>query len=93
MTKPDFAAEFVALAREVAEIDASASVRIEAELRRRYGGEQVRIAERAPLTLSVIDGLLRERKPVRQVANELGVSRATIYRHIGRKNIKSQGDA
>lgn len=88
--KPDFAAEFVALAREVADVSPDAGARLEAELRARYAGSQVRIAERPPLTLDAIDGLLRQRKPVRAVAVELGVSRATIYRMIGNGRRKSQ---
>lgn len=82
--KPDFVSELVALAGEVAGVDASAAARLDAELRGRFGGKQVRIAERPPLTVERIDAELRQRKPVRQVAADLGVSRATIYRYLGK---------
>jgi len=81
--KPDFAAEFVALAREIADVSPDAGARLEAELRARYAGTQVRIAERPPVTLERINEVLRQGKPVRLVADELGVSRMTIYRHLG----------
>lgn len=93
MNKPDFAVQFVALVREVAHTGDDTCARIEAEIRRRFGGEQVRIAERPPLTLERIDAALRERKPVRVVASELGVSRATIYRYLGKPRKKTQAPA
>ena len=78
--KRDFATEFVALAREVAAVSPDAGARLESELRQRYAGEPIRIAERPPVTPERVDELLRQRKPVRVVAADLGVSRATIYR-------------
>lgn len=83
MTKPDFAAEFVALAREVAAVSPDAGARLEAELRARYAGAPVKILERPPVTLERINAVLRQGKPVRVAADELGVSRMTIYRALG----------
>lgn len=82
--KPDFAAELAALVRDVAPEALAAAARIEREVRARYGGQQVRIAERPPLTLHAIDERLRQRMPVAAIATDLGVSRRTIYRHLKR---------
>lgn len=80
--KIDFVAQVVALARETAQIDERAAREIEARLRSEHGGRTVRIAERAPLTPEFIDSRLRERKSVREIANESSVSRATVYRML-----------
>lgn len=90
MSKIDFVSEFVALAGNVG-LDESASAKLEAEIRGRFGGQQVRIAERPPVTVERIDAILRQRKPVREVAAELGVSRATIYRHLGQSKKSQRG--
>jgi len=90
--KTDFATEFVALAVEIAAVSPDAGARLEAELRARYAGRPVRISVEAPVTLERIDGLLRQRMPVREVAIHLGVSRATIYRMIKQPR-KSHGSA
>lgn len=87
--KPDFVAEFVALARDTAGIDARAAQQIEARLRSDYGGQTVRIAERPPVTPEFIDARLRERKSVREIAGEVGMSRATIYRMLNQPKSKA----
>ena len=86
--KSDFVAEFVALARDTAGLDDRAAQQIEARLRSDYGGQTVRIAERPPVTMEFIDTRLRERKSVREIACEAGMSRATIYRILGAKSFK-----
>lgn len=92
----DFAQQFVALAQQVAGIDADAARRIEIALRAQHGGRSVRILPgpvRPAPTLEMIDAGLRERKPVRQIAQELGVHRATLYRLLNRRPAKSQAKA
>ena len=88
--KPDFVTEFVALARESASIDDRTAREIEAKLRAQHGGRTVRIAERAPVTAEFVDAQLRERKSVRRIAGEVGLSRATIYRIIGANSFKKR---
>ena len=85
MSKSDIVAEFVALAREVAGVDPQAAKRLSAGLRHAYGGQKVIILPREPITLEQIDVGLRQGKPVRTIAGELGCSRATIYRHLSAK--------
>jgi DNA invertase Pin-like site-specific DNA recombinase len=69
-------------------LDPQALAAAEQKLRHELGGQQLRIAERPPITLERINAGLRARLPVVEIAAGLGVSRATIYRHLGRK--KSQ---
>jgi DNA invertase Pin-like site-specific DNA recombinase len=85
----DYAARIAAIACQALAADPSARENVEAALRRELGGKQVRIAERAPITVEVINAGLRARKPVAVIAQELGCSRATLYRHLGRPR-KSQ---
>lgn len=82
----DHAARIAAIACQALAAEPAASARIEAALRRELGGQQFRIAERPPVTLAAIDAGLRERKPMRVIAAELGVCRQTLYRHLGRKS-------
>lgn len=69
----------------VAPMDHAAIARVEAALRNEFGGSAVRIEARAPVTLEQIDAGLRQRKPVAVIAEEVGLSRATIYRMLGKK--------
>lgn len=69
---------------EATQIDTQALARAEQAIRREFAGARLRIEPRAPLTIEDIDVRLRQRKPVAAIAPELGVSRATIYRMIGR---------
>jgi len=83
--KSDIVAEIAALAREVAGVDPVAAQKLANAVRNTYGGQSVRILPRAPITLASIDQELRRGKPVRVIAQELGVSRATLYRHLSQK--------
>lgn len=73
----------------VAPLDASRG-EAEALLRRELGGQQLRIEERPPLDMSKVDALLRQRVPVREIADGLGVHRATIYRHLTPKSRRAR---
>lgn len=88
----DHAARIAAIACQALAADPAAGRQIEAALRRELGGQQVRIAERPPITLDAINAGLRERKPVRVIAAELGVCRATLYRYLAKPR-KSQAPA
>lgn len=90
MIKSDIVAEFIALARDVAGVDPQAAKRLGDGIRHAYGGQKVIILPREPITLEQIDGGLRQGKPVRLIATELGCSRATIYRHLGAKVTRKQ---
>lgn len=86
----DHAARIAAIACQALDADSAAGRQIEDALRRELGGQHVRISERAPITLDAINAGLRERKPIRVIAAELGVNRATLYRHLKAKTRKSQ---
>ena len=77
--KTDFVAQFVALARE------TPPEALESAIRSRFGGQQVRITAepvRPAPSIDDVDARLRQRMPVRAIAADLGVSRATIYRML-----------
>lgn len=78
----DFVAELTALARDAAGIDDTAAARLAAALRSSYGGQRVRILPVEPVSKERIDSELRRGKVVREIAREMGTSRATIYRHL-----------
>lgn len=88
MKREDFACQVVGLMREFAEVDADCAAKVESELRRRYAGKQVTVERRAPLTQDDIDFALRRRMSVKDIAQQNGVSRSTIYRMIGSKSLK-----
>ncbi len=77
----DFATKCAALAVRVAGIDQAAASRLESELRKRHGGQLVKI-ERPLVTYEMISEGLRQSKPVARIADEIGVSRATLYRRL-----------
>ena len=77
----DFATKCAALAVRVAGIDQAAAARLETELRKRHGGQLVKI-ERPVVTYETITEGLRQGKPVARIATETGVSRATLYRRL-----------
>ena len=90
--KPDFVAEFVALARQtMPDAPPDALRRLETGIRDQWGGRQVRI-EPVPVpagpTIDEVDARLRQRMPVRAIAQELGVHRSTIYRMLDPRRAK-----
>ena len=91
MSDKDFVVQFAALACEIAGADPSRAPLLERELRRRFGSRSVRIEPHPPVTLDRINAGLRSGCTVREIALETGVSRSTIYRHLGRR--KSQRPA
>jgi hypothetical protein len=88
--KPDAVQQILEIVGSVAQIDASALSRADQAIRREFGGCQMRIQPRAPVTMEQIDAGLRQRKPVAMIAYEVGLSRATIYRMLGRKAGKNR---
>ena len=92
MAKPDFVREFLSVVAQTAPIDTNTSRRIEGEIRKLYGGQEVKIRSRPPIDMSVIDAGLRQRKSVSQIAAEQGVDRSTIYRHLSKNCRRSRPD-
>lgn len=88
----DVVAELLATIREVVECDDAAAKAAEQLIRERFGGRSVRISRMSPaptITIEAIDAKLRQRMSVRQIAQESGLSRMTIYRCLD-KHRKSQ---
>jgi len=86
--KPDYVSELVRTVSAVASLDPEAEQRAAAAIRGRFGGQKLRIDPREPITVEKIDAGLRARQPVREIAADLGVSRATIYRMLGKSRGK-----
>ena len=82
MRKPDCTAEIAALVVQVAGMPPEAGQRIEAALRRDFGGRDVRIERVPPITRELVNAELRQGKGVAVIAQELGVCRNTIYRRL-----------
>lgn len=82
----DFVQEIVGLVQEIAELDDRKRAQVEMTIRHRFGGERVNIRPTPPVDLAVavqtIDQKLRQGLPVRAIAQDTGVCRATIYRWI-----------
>lgn len=89
--KPDAVQQILEIVGTVARVDAVALSRADQAIRREFGGTAMRIQPRAPVTVAQIDAGLRQRKPVAVIAAEVGLSRATIYRMLGRKNRTKSG--
>ncbi len=89
--KPDAVQQILEIVGTVAQVDALALSRVDQAIRREFGGAELRIQARPPVTMAQIDEGLRARKPVAMIATEVGLSRATIYRMLGRKNRKNSG--
>lgn len=77
--------EVTSIVARAADVPPESLQRIERTLRAEYGGQEVSISRRAPISLESIDQRLRQRMPVVAIAADLGVGRATIYRHLKRK--------
>lgn len=88
--KPDAVQQILEIVGTVANVDAMALSRADQAIRREFGGTAVRIQPRAPVTIDQIDAGLRQRKPVAVIAAEFGLSRATIYRMLGKTRIKNR---
>lgn len=88
--KPDAVQQILEIVGAVARVDAVALSRADQAIRREFGGTAMRIQPRAPVTMEQIDAGLRLRKPVAMIAAEAGLSRATIYRMLGRNRIKNR---
>lgn len=88
--KTDAVQQILEIVGTVAKIDAMALSRADQAIRREFGGTAMRIQPRAPVTLEQIDAGLRQRKPVAAIAAEVGLSRATIYRMLGKSSIKNR---
>lgn len=85
MRKQDCTTRIVALVTQVAEVPPEAQRRIEAALRRDFGGQNVRIDREPPITRERVNAELRQGKAVAVIAQELGVCRNTIYRRLRAK--------
>lgn len=88
MKRVDHAADIAQLLADMAVLSPKSVESFEVELRKRFGGRAVTIERRAPVTIEQIDAALRERKSVRTIASEAGISRSTIYRMISSKSLK-----
>ena len=88
--KADAVQQILEIVGNVAKVDALALSRADQAIRREFGGVALRIQPRAPVTIDQIDAGLRQRKPVAVIAAEVGLSRATIYRMLGKNSIKSR---
>lgn len=88
--KPDAVQQILKIVGTCANVDLTALSRADQAIRREFGGTALRIQARAPVTIEQIDAGLRQRKPVAMIAAELSLSRATIYRMLGKNRIKSR---
>jgi hypothetical protein len=88
--KTDAVHQILQLVGTVAQLDRAALSRADMAIRREFGGKAMRIQPRAPVTIEQIDAELRQRKPVAVIADEVGISRSTIYRMLERNRIKNR---
>lgn len=88
--KPDAVQQILEIVGTVAQVDALALSRADQAIRRELGGTAMRIQPRAPVSLEQIDAGLRQRKPVAIIASEVGLSRATVYRMLGKSRMKNR---
>lgn len=88
--KQDFVREVIAVVRRHSELSGVAAEKIERELRLRYAGEKVSVTRQAPIDADFINSQIRERKSVRLIAVENGLSRSTIYRILERESLKKR---
>lgn len=88
--KADAVQQILEIVGTVARVEPAALARADRAIRQEFGGTAVRIQPRAPVTMEQIDAGLRQRKPVAAIAAEVGLSRATVYRMLGRSRIKNR---
>ena len=80
----DVVAELLDVVQEAVLLDDRSLSRLRQLIRFRFGGRRIRIHAEAParVDLAAVETRLRERKPIRMIAQEIGVDRATIYRML-----------
>lgn len=88
----DWAAKIAALAAAAAGAP-EAGARIEARLRAELGGQRVRIEQKAPITVEMVEAGLRRGLPVSKVAATMGVHRSTLYKLIGKSRAERKARA
>lgn len=88
--KIDAVTQLLQVVGEVTQMDRAALSRADQAIRREFGGKAMRIQPRAPLTIEQIDAELRQRKTVAVIADEVGISRSTIYRMLERNRAKNR---
>lgn len=91
--KRDAVQQILQIVGSVANVDRQTLARADSAIRSELGGQAVRIQYRAPVTIEDIDDRLRQRKPVALIAVEVGLSRATVYRMLGKRTKKSRTPA
>ena len=91
MSRPDHAADIAQMVADMLVLSPGKAAEFERALRIRFGGETLRISERAPVTPEHIDARLRAGVPVREIAVETGIHRSTVYRLLSRDGLKSRG--
>ena len=87
--KVDAVQQILQIVGATTQIAPEALARADQAIRREFGGEALRIQPKAPVTMGDIDMRLRQRKPVALIASEMGISRATIYRMLGKSKKKA----
>lgn len=87
--KQDDVQRIMAVIERVAPIG-EARAMAEQQLRAELGGQRLRIEARPPLDMGFVDQRLRQRVPVREIARELGVHRATLYKHLQPKSRRAR---
>lgn len=80
--KEDFVAEVVALVGEVAALDKPTAEKVDAEIRARFGGARVKVRFDPVVTPERAANELFKGYDVAEAAQNLGVSRQTIYRRL-----------
>lgn len=80
--RPDFVRELIAVARETLVIAPHEAEKLDFAVRSRFAGASYLVTDVPPVTVDDINEQLRMRAPVRLIAANLGVSRATIYRRL-----------
>jgi len=80
----NFVTELLDLVQETVPLDDHSRSRLRHLIRLRFGGRRIRIHAQAParVDLAAVETRLRERTPIRVIAQDIGVDRATIYRML-----------
>lgn len=86
--KPDAVQQILEIVIAHTHIDATVLSRLDKAIRQEFGGSSLKVQHRPPVTIEQINEGLRQRKPVAAIAVDLQLSRATVYRMIGRSLAK-----